>query len=129
MTKTKSGMGSKLAAFVAVIVIGGFFYGWSKNLTPDKPKDELAVSLSVIFEPKSRTLPVIIIATLDKAIVVNEDRVTKSPWKTEILMRRGQTITLTASQTVAARLSCAINGMILDTTSGPDWVTCRYKRP
>lgn len=123
-TKTKSSAGGMLALMVAVIVVAGFFYGVVKR---DSSDERGAVIFTVTFQPDHRALWVEMLVTVDGALL-EQDRTRKSPWKTLVRLKKGQTATVTAHQTVSAKLSCAVNGEVQETRELPGLVTCKHTR-
>lgn len=123
-TGTKSSAGSKLAGFVALIVLLGFGYGLVKRI----PSDERSGALfSVVFESKTRVIAVNIVILVD-GVLVHSAKPRKSPWEQLVLLNRGQTAVLTAEQKIPARLSCAVNGEVQEIREFPGIVTCAYRR-
>jgi hypothetical protein len=124
MAKTKTSAGGMLVMFVALIVGAGFLYGLVKRTDSNEAS---SAALSVIFEPKDRTTSVDIIVSIDGVVSISTKTRT-SPWNKLVPLRRGQTITLVATQSVPAKLSCAINGQVQETRAFPGSVTCIHKR-
>ena len=113
-----------LTVAVVVVVGLGFFYGLVRNTLSD---DSAGVTLSVMFEPKDRVLAVEISVKID-GVVDPLERTKRSPWTRVVILRKGQTVTLTATQSVPAKLSCAVNGEAQETKAFPGTVTCIHKR-
>lgn len=124
-TKTRGGALIVVALVVSALVVISQYGSKSKN----KKDEEQPVTLSVLFTPEKRVTFVHVTVTLDGAVIVNSDKVKESPWHTEVLVRRGQTVTLTAAQTVPAKLSCAVNGDVQETRDLSGLVVCKYRRP
>jgi hypothetical protein len=110
---------------LAVIVVAGVMFASRTNRRAD---EERPVVLTVTFEPTQRLTPVTIYATLNGAPVVNNIQVKNSPWTMTVPTRRGNEITLIATQEVAARLDCAIDGVVQEVREFPGSVVCAYKR-
>ena len=124
MSKTKTSAGGTLVVFVALIVGAGFLYGLVKRTDSNEAS---SAALSVTFEPKNRTTSVDIVVSID-GIAAPPVKTRTSPWNKLVPLRRGQTITLVATQSVPAKLSCAINGQVQETRAFPGSVTCIHKR-
>lgn len=123
-TKTGSSAGSKLAMFVALVVVAGFGYGLVKR----EPSDERSgVLFTVAFEPAQRVTFIEIVVFVD-VVAVETDRTKKTPWDTVVQLRRGETATIKATQSVPSKLSCAVNGEVQETREFPGSVTCTHKR-
>jgi len=122
---TKTGAPGRTLVLVTAVIVGlGFFYGLSKR---DLSDDASGVVLSVIFEPVQRVGFVNIGISVD-GVPRPLEQVKKSPWERVVVLKKGQTVTLTAVQNVSAKLSCAVNGQVQETRTFPGSVICTHKR-
>lgn len=127
-SKTKSGIGAggALAVFVAVVLGAGFLYGLVKKNPSD---DRSSVLFTVTFDPSGakRVTKVEIVVLLNGA-QIEQDSTKTSPWTKLVPVRRGQTATVIARQTVPSKLSCAVNGEVQESTVFTNPVVCTHKR-
>lgn len=124
MTKTKTtGLGT-LFLVGTVLVGAGFFYGLIK---PKLTDDRVGVTFSVMFTPRQNRSFVNIKIVVD-GVTHTEDKTIRSPWSRLVLVSRGQTAVLTATQTVSDKLSCAVDGDVQERRDFPGSVVCTHKR-
>ena len=123
-TATKKSGSGLLAIWFMAIVGAGFLYGVIKNTKSD---ERSGVLFTVTFEPAQRVTFVDIVVLLD-GVAYKAHKTKKTPWDIVVQMKRGQTATLKATQSVPAPLSCAVNGQVQETRAFPGTVTCIHKR-
>lgn len=124
-TKTKTSAGGALFLVAALIVGAGFLYNGLIKRTPSD--DGRTVLFTVVFEPTKRVTFVDIIILVN-GVAFQTDKTKESPWDSAVPLKKGQIATLKATQTVSAKLSCAVNGDVQETRDRPGTVTCIHKR-
>lgn len=124
-TSTKRGSSFGTLVVVAALAVAAVVY------TSGKPKqrEDRFIKVSVIFSPSAtaRLTPVIVNVTANGSSVYKNERVKVSPWEQVIPVRKGSTVTVTASQQVPSKLACAINDVVQETTEFPGTVHCQSK--
>lgn len=125
-SNTKSGGGLLVAALLVVAL--GLVYGLGKRPGgPDKDDDkEESVVFTVAFNPPKRLTYVIISVVANNVLVVDKEKTKVSPWNRTFPIKKGQNITLTATQEVPSRLACAVNGVQQESTEFAGSIVCIY---